>query len=81
MPKEHPAITDIETIYKRQTIHLLIYGFIQGVQWAQPSISKREAATAFIKRFADHVAGIEEKEIMNTYDLINRDILNKNGKV
>lgn len=79
MPKEHPAISDIQAIYKRQTIHNLIYGFIQGVQWAQPSVSKREAATAFIKRFADHVPGLEEKEIMNVYDNVIRELFNKNG--
>ena len=79
MPKENPLTTEIHSLYKRQAVHTLIYGFIQGVQWSLPSVSKKEAAEAFIKRFAGHT-DYDAKQVILIYDEVNRDILNKNGK-
>jgi len=51
MPSPNKIEREIPMLYRRNTFHLLFYGFVNGVIWTTPSISKAEAINAFVKRF------------------------------
>ena len=51
MSADNKAEKEIPKIYKRSAFHLLFHGFVNGVIWTTPSISKTEAINAFIKRY------------------------------
>jgi hypothetical protein len=74
VPKSNPATSEIPNLYKRQAVHLLLYGFMTGVQWSVPSITKRESAQAFLKRY-----DLEEQysidDLLNTYNRIHKDFI------
>lgn len=80
MPKTNPLVSDIHSLYIRSTLHHLIYAFIEGAQWTLPSLSKKDAAEAFLKRFSAFVGEYTSKDVIDIYDAVNRDILNRNGK-
>lgn len=80
MPKSNPLVSDIHALYARSVIHTLIYGYIRGAQRMLPSVSKKEAAIAFMHDFETFVDGYTEKDVTDIWDSVNRDILNKHGK-
>ncbi len=51
MPSANKVETEIPKLYRRSAFNLLFYGFVNGVLWTTPSISRAEAINAFIKRF------------------------------
>jgi hypothetical protein len=51
MPAPNKIEQEIPRLYRRSAFHLLFYGFVNGVIWTTPSISRAEAINAFIKRF------------------------------
>lgn len=77
MPKTNPLINDIHAIYARQAIHVMVFAFVRGAQRMAPSISKKEAAEAFLVEFTNEAQDYDVKEVINIFDSINRDILNK----
>ena len=72
MPAPNKPEKEIPMLYRRNTFHLLFYGFVNGVIWTTPSISKAEAINAFIKRFnlTDDYA---PNELNSTYTRIEKD--------
>jgi hypothetical protein len=76
VPKENPTTKEIPNLYKRQAIHLLLYGFISGVQWTMPSLTKKEAAEMFLKRFTIAKDDISIEDIITTYNRIHKDAIN-----
>lgn len=74
MAKENPALKEIPNIYKNQALHLLIYAFITGVQHALPSITKKEAACMFLKRF-DVDPNYDVKSIVTAFDRTRQDAM------
>lgn len=74
MSKPNPLTTEVPKLYQRGAVHLLIYGFMNGVQWAQPGISKKEAAEAFIKRFAPVLDNYGPNEVTAIYDQLNQEL-------
>ena len=73
MSKDNGVTNEIEKIYKRQAFHLLLYGFVQGVQWSTPSITRTEAITAFFKRFK--IFNYSINDALVTYNRVNADII------
>ncbi len=51
MPKPNKIECEIERLYRRSAFHHMFFGFVNGVIWTTPSISRLEAINAFIKRF------------------------------
>lgn len=75
MPKGNAVTKDIENLYKRQTIHLLLYGFMTGVQWALPNTNRKEAAQAFLHKY-NLMDNYSVEDILTTYHRINTDLIN-----
>lgn len=72
MPAANKIDQEIPMIYRRSAFHLLFYGFVNGVIWTTPSISKSEAINAFIKRFKITDEYLPE-ELQSTYSRIEKD--------
>ncbi len=75
MPAPNKAESEIPKLYRRSAFHLMFYGFVNGVIWTTPSISKVEAINAFIKRFklTDEYSPID---LNSTYSRIEDDFNN-----
>lgn len=75
VPKTNPVLNEISNLYKRNTFHILLYGFISGVQWSLPSLTKKEAAEMFLKRFSIAEGTLDTQTILTTYDRIHLDVI------
>lgn len=74
MPKDNPITREIPNLYKKQALHLVIYGFMTGVQWSLPSLTKKEAAEMFLKRFK--YEDLNVSDIITSYDRTHKEALN-----
>jgi len=72
MPSPNKAETEISMLYRRNTFHLLFYGFVSGVIWTTPSISRAEAINAFIKRF-NLTDDYTPNDLNSTYTRVEKD--------
>lgn len=72
MPKENKIETEIPKLYRRSAFHLLFHGFVNGVLWTTPSISREEAINAFIIRFK-LTDDYSSYELQSTYGRIEKD--------
>lgn len=72
MPAPNKIESEIPKLYRRSTFHLLFYGFVNGVIWSTPSISRAEAINAFIKRFKIGDDYLHE-DLQSTYCRIEAD--------
>lgn len=72
MPAPNKVETEIPKLYRRSAFHQLFYGFVNGVLWTTPSISKTEAIRAFIKRFKINDEYLAE-DLNATYCRIEKD--------
>jgi hypothetical protein len=72
MSKGNEITNEIERIYRRQAFHLLLYGFVQGVQWSTPSVTRGEAIQAFLKRFK--IFNYSQSDAMTTYSRVDEDM-------
>ncbi len=72
MSKGNDITNEIEKLYRRQAFHLLLYGFVQGVQWSTPSITRSEAIHAFLKRFK--IFKYSQADATTTYVRIDKDM-------
>lgn len=68
-------LSEIPALFKRNTFHLLLYGFITGVQHSLPSVTKEEAAQMFLKRFKITPDAYDTQTIVTTYNRINKEII------
>lgn len=75
MAQANKIDSEIPMIYRRSAFHLLFFGFVNGVIWTTPSISKSEAINAFIKRFKLTDEYLPE-ELQSTYSRIEKDFMN-----
>lgn len=81
MSKDNPALNEIPNLYKKQALHLIIYGFITGVQTALPSITRKEAAEMYLKRF--RIKELDSRHVERIHERLNADALDlerTNGK-
>ena len=72
MPAPNKIEKEIPKLYRRSAFQLLFYGFVNGVIWSTPSISKAEAINAFIKRFKITEEYLPE-DLHSTYYRIEKD--------
>ena len=72
MPSPNKIEAEIPKLYRRSAFNLMFYGFVNGVMWTTPSISKTEAINAFVKRFrmTDDYSPID---LSSTYARIEKD--------
>lgn len=72
MPKPNKIECEIERLYRRSAFHHMFFGFVNGVIWTTPSISRAEAIRAFIKRFnIDN--DYDQEDLQATYCRIEKD--------
>lgn len=43
------VFVDVPSLYKKQALDLIMYGYVHGIQTAMPSVSVREAVKIFIE--------------------------------
>jgi hypothetical protein len=83
MPKQNKMIEGIPLLYKRSTLHHLLYGFISGARCMHPSITIKEAGIAFTKHFKIAPDNYTTEHITKMHELISKDIAdaerNENG--
>jgi len=72
MPKPNKVECEISKLYRRSAFHHIFYGFINGVLWSTPSISREEAINAFIKKFKIDDQYLAE-DLRSTYSRIEKD--------
>lgn len=62
MPKEHRLFIDIPRLYKRQCLDHIMYGYVNGLKRALPSMSIRQC----IKHFVEDNELSEDDYALNT---------------
>ena len=72
MPSPNKIEQEIPKFYRRSAFHMLFYGFVNGVIWTTPSISRAEAIKAFIKRFKLSDSYLQE-DLQTTYCRMEKD--------
>lgn len=65
---------EIDKFYKRNTFHHILYGFINGIQSAIPSITRKESAEMFKVRFKLY-KDCSVEHLLVTYERINKDLI------
>lgn len=70
----------IPFFYRRQIIDVMIHTFITAYQTAFPSITKTEAAEAFMRKYNITADLYDVKSIITAYDRTNKDLIDASKK-
>lgn len=68
MPKQQPYLENfVPHLYQRQQLDVMIFAFIDAYKFAFPSITTKEAAQAFLKRYKIAEDLYYWRDIVTTY--------------
>lgn len=74
MPKELPYLEEfIPHLYKRKTIDIMVFVFIDTYQFVHPSVTIKDAALAFLKRYKISEDLFCLKSITQSYERTKKD--------
>jgi hypothetical protein len=76
MPQKNQFLDSaIPYLYRRQTMDLLAFAFIDAYRFAQPSVTLKEAALAFMTRYKVSHDLFDVNSVIMTYNRVNKDLI------
>lgn len=80
MPKEQPAETAIATIYKKNALSLMMFGFVRGTITTIHTVSVKDAIDSFMEDFRLTDDDVNRGSLEVIYLRMKKDLQKKDGK-